>query len=207
MITVDKDDFLSGCADTFGGLTGDQRQGLGSIIDIAAMDADGWTSIQQFAYALATFKRETADTFQPVTERGAKSYFDKYEPGTSIGARLGNTNPGDGYLFRGRGLVQITGRRNYTLAGAKLGVDLVSSPDRSLDPEVAYNIASHGMREGWFTGKTLSDYVSEGASPNYLKARQIINGMDHAQEIADNASRFEQILQTCQRAAPSIESE
>jgi predicted chitinase len=56
---------------------------------------------------------ETARRFTPVTEFGQPSYFNKYDAGTPIGRRLGNMQPGDGFRFRGRGYVQITGRANY----------------------------------------------------------------------------------------------
>jgi hypothetical protein len=54
--------------------------------------------------------------------------FQNYEPGTQTGRVLGNTHPGDGALFRGRGFLQITGRDNYQRIGNQIGIDLVDQP-------------------------------------------------------------------------------
>ncbi|UFS66946.1 carboxypeptidase [Paracoccus denitrificans] len=142
------------------------------------------------AYTLATAQWETANTMQPIYERGKVSYFDKYEPGTKLGKALGNIEKGDGYRFRGRGFVQITGRRNYGFAGYKIGIDLIADPDKALDPHVASVILWRGMSEGWFTGRKLSNYLPG----NYRDARRIVNGTDRAREIANLASRWETAL-------------
>lgn len=140
------------------------------------------------AYLLATAFHETAFTMQPITERGKRDYFNKYEPGTTIGKRLGNTRPGDGYLFRGRGYVQITGRANYLNASQKLGVDLIAMPDGALNPDLAARILVKGCTEGWFTGKKLSDYG------DYPSMRRVVNGVDKAELIAGYAREFEAAL-------------
>lgn len=145
------------------------------------------------AYMLATAYLETAKTMQAISERGAVSYFDKYEPTTKIGKTLGNTLKGDGYKFRGRGLVQITGRGNYVLASKKLNVDFVANPDKALDPKYAIPIMFCGMIEGWFTGKKLSDYIN-GEKVDYVNARRVVNGTDKAAMIAGYARIFEQAL-------------
>ena len=176
----------------FGGaLSQSQVDGIKAVI--AAWDRSGDKDDRKLAYLLATTFHETARTMQPIHERGAKSYFDKYEPGTKIGKSLGNTNIGDGYRFRGRGFVQITGRFNYRNAGIKMDVDLLSNPDRALDPVIAGMALVRGSLEGWFTGKKLGDYIN-ASQTDYINARRVINGTDKAPLIAGYADKFEQAL-------------
>jgi len=181
----------------FGNLAQAQVSGLENLLNFIEADQT-ITDIRWAAYMLATIKHECADTYQPITERGQKSYFDKYEAGTAIGKNLGNTENGDGYLFRGRGFVQITGRANYKRLSKPLalaaGDDLVSKPDKALSPDTAYKIMSYGMVNGSFTGKKLQDYIN-AAKVDYIEARRIINRLDQAEKIEGYAVKFESILQ------------
>ena len=61
-----------------------------------------------------------------------------YEPPAAKAARLGNTQPGDGKRFKGRGPIQITGRFNYKRYGDLLDVDLTADPSQAAAPEVAF---------------------------------------------------------------------
>ncbi len=194
--------FFNGYRELFGKLNQTQLSGLDNLLGYIELDADV-SDIRWVAYMLATLKHECADTFQPITERGAKSYFDKYEPGTKIGKNLGNTVKGDGYLYRGRGYVQITGRANYQKMTEKLSLtgdeDLILHPDSALHPDIAYKIMSFGMRTGAFTGKKLSDYIN-AAKCDYTNARRIINALDQADKIEGYAVNFETVLKNSQTA-------
>ncbi|HEX8069950.1 MAG TPA: hypothetical protein VF546_08365 [Pyrinomonadaceae bacterium] len=188
--------FFNGYKELYGKLNQTQVSGLDNLLGYIELDNDV-ADVRWAAYMLATVKHECADTFQPITERGPKSYFNKYEPGTPIGKNLGNTVKGDGYLYRGRGYVQITGRPNYQKLSAALGLsgenDLVVHPDYALHPDVAYRIMSYGMRKGTFTGKKLADYIN-ATGCDYTNARRIINRLDQAAKIKGYAVNFESLL-------------
>lgn len=159
------------------------------------------------AYAFATIKHETGDTFRPIYEKGSRAYFRKYdvEYNPRKAKALGNTQKGDGYTYRGRGYVQLTGRKNYALFG------LADDPDKALEPETAFHILVRGMKEGLFTGKELGDYLTpppgnpsfSAALIHYKNARRIINGTDKAELIAGYAQKFEHILRSAAHGTPA----
>jgi putative chitinase len=188
--------FFNTYREIYGKLNQMQVSGLDNMLTYVELDNDV-TDLRWVAYMFATVKHECADKYQPITEYGGKSYFKKYEPGTRIGKNLGNTIPGDGYLYRGRGYVQLTGRENYQKMSTALALspsdDLIAHPDNALHPDIAYRIMSYGMRMGSFTGKKLNTYIN-ATTCDYINARRIINGTDRASLIKGYAVNFETCL-------------
>lgn len=131
----------------------------------------------QAAYVLATAKWETAHTMKPVREYGGETYLRSKSY----------------YPFVGMGYVQLTWERNYEFASKKLGVDFVSNPKLLLEAKYAAPILVLGMKEGWFTGKKLSDYVTLQKS-DFVSARRIVNGTDKAGDIAKLAREYDKAL-------------
>ena len=101
------------------------------------------------------------------------------------------------YPWYGRGFVQLTWEDNYKLADKKLGLngEMLKNPSLAQVPKYASEILVLGSKEGWFTGKKLSDYITR-TTKDYKNARRVINGVDKAQKIANEASIFEKALRS-----------
>ena len=88
----------------------------------------------------------------------------KYE----VRADLGNTVKGDGSKYRGRGLIQITGRANYTECGEALGLDLINHPELLEKPQHAC------MSAAWFWSSSGLNTLADAGSFSKITSR--ING-------------------------------
>src|SRR5205807_7888301 len=97
-------------------------------------------------YEINTPLRRAAFLAQLAHECGEFRYMEEIASGEAYEGRkgLGNTEPGDGKRYKGRGPIQLTGRANYRRAGAALGLDLENEPTKVADPEVGCRVA------GWF---------------------------------------------------------
>ncbi|OYT70888.1 MAG: hypothetical protein CFK52_09695 [Chloracidobacterium sp. CP2_5A] len=144
---------------------------------------------EQTAYVLATAQHESGLGRWMTEIWGPTEQQRGYE-----GRRdLGNTQPGDGYRYRGRGYVQITGRANYADWSRRLGMDLVGQPELTTRPDIAARILVIGMRDGTFTGRKLSDYINSNRV-DFFNARRSVNGTDRADLIASYAQAYLQAL-------------
>lgn len=159
---------------------------------LAAMGGAGWGP-KFTAYGLATAFHETAGTMQPIRERGSDAYlrrmYDVQGDRRDMARQHGNTHPGDGARYCGRGYVQLTWRNNYIKAGEAVGVDLEGQPDKAMDPDIAARILVWGMGGGHFTGRKLADYITPNAC-DFFNARRIINSLDRAADVAGYARTF-----------------
>ena len=119
---------------------------------------------------ITTPQRKAAFIAQLAHESGQLRYMEEIASGAAYEGRrdLGNTQPGDGTRYKGRGPIQLTGRANYRAAGQALGIDLEGNPQRAKDPDVAFRIA------GWYwSTRNLNTYADAG---NFREVTRRING-------------------------------
>lgn len=159
----------------------------------AALEALDLTDRPMVCAALGTIRAES-EGFLPISE--FQSQFNTAPGGAPFALyddpkkHLGNTQPGDGARFKGRGFVQLTGRANYEKYGQLIGVDLTTNADLANAPEVAalllaQFLASHApaLREALVNGR-------------YADARKLVNGGAHGLD------RFKDVFRLAATAWP-----
>lgn len=121
-------------------------------------------------YDIDTRMRQAAFLAQIAHESGELRYTREIASGAAYEGRtdLGNTQPGDGVLFKGRGLIQITGRANYIECGKALGLDLESEPELLSRPDLACRSAAW-----WWRARGLNAIADKG---DFIRITRIING-------------------------------
>ncbi|UPG92210.1 peptidoglycan-binding protein [Luteibacter aegosomaticola] len=138
----------------------------------AALNVEGLTDRPMICAALGTIRAET-EGFVPIPE--FPSHFNTtpgMPPFSAYDGRkdLGNTQPGDGALYRGRGFVQLTGRANYHAYAAKIGLDIEAMPDLACAPEVAAVLLAV------FLGDVAVKIRARLAANDFAGARKLVNG-------------------------------
>ncbi len=106
------------------------------------------------------------------------------------GGRMGN-QANEGFMYRGRGLIQLTGKNNYAKYGKLLGLDLVNNPDLANDPKIAQDIAVAYFNEAKKSGTNLADISSVGRAVGYVD----INGQETAKRARMSSELESQIPQ------------
>lgn len=132
-------------------------------------------------FCISTKARQAAFLAQVGHESGQLRYVQELASGSAYEGRtdLGNDQPGDGVRFKGRGLIQITGRANYIACGKALGLDLLLHPELLEEPESACRSAawfwrSHGLNELADAGDFLRITRRINGGTNGLEDRQAL---------------------------------
>jgi predicted chitinase len=143
--------------------SGVTREALKAIMP-AARDQDidkylGPINRAMAEFGVTTPKRKAAFLAQLAVESGSLRYDTELASGEAYEGRagLGNTEPGDGPRFKGRGLIQLTGRANYKRIGEALGLDLENDPELAADPANSARIAAY-----FFKSRGLNEIADRG---------------------------------------------
>lgn len=155
---------------------------------------------------LKTFPKKFKDLAeaQSVVSKGQEAIGNKI-----YGGRMGNAE-NEGFLYRGRGLVQLTGKQNYEKFGKLLGIDLVKNPDLAADPEFSKQIAVAYFAEKQKAGVNLADISAIGKAVGYAggseetqKRAQLAEVYKQNKSVAANNKPQENTVTTAAEAAKS----
>lgn len=181
-------------------------QNYNIFLDSMLLDNYVNSNLNIMAYFLATSYWETDNSMAPIVEvRQVAIDTPRRREVRALQDRYWSTG------YYGRGYVQLTWESNYKSMSEHLLSEypnlyqdykpdfLVSNPDLAINPAIAYDIMSCGMRGGYFSGggRGIAYYINSN-STDYINARRTVNGTDNANTIADLAKQFETLLKTAQ---------
>ena len=123
-------------------------------------------------FGITTADEAAAFLAQVLHESVLLRYFEEIASGAAYEGRtdLGNTHPGDGKRFKGRGPIQLTGRANYRAAGKALGLPLETQPTLAASHTVGWRIA------GWYWKTRGLDAYCNGTQAGFDTITKRING-------------------------------
>lgn len=118
--------------------------------------------------------------------------------------RMGNgdESTGEGYLYRGRGYLQLTGKSNYNKFGKLLGIDLLNEPDQVAEPVVSLQVAALYCASRKRNGKTLLEWADED---DVRMVTRGINGGTHG--LADRINKTEAALSALGKKVTTAEKQ
>jgi WD40 repeat protein/predicted chitinase/energy-coupling factor transporter ATP-binding protein EcfA2 len=143
-------------------LPADKRVQYLPYLQQAMAEFDINTPARQAAF-LAQVAHESAE-LRYLTELGAGEAYEGRKD-------LGNTQPGDGKRFKGRGVIEIVGRANYQSFGQLLGIDLINHPELAATPEVAFRLA--GL---FWKSRGLNEFADQQTDAAFASITRRING-------------------------------
>ena len=147
-----------------------------------AHESGGFTALSEnLNYSAASLCRVWPKRFPTITDGQICERNPEKIANRVYASRMGNGDEesGEGYAYRGRGLIQLTGKSNYEACGKALDVDLIENPDLVATPQYA------ALSAGWFWNKNkLNAYADKGDMEGLTKK---INGGTHG--IEDRVTR------------------
>lgn len=129
------------------------------------------TTPVRVAAFMAQVGHESGDLRHTVEIWGPTPQQQRYEPPSELANRLGNTESGDGARFKGRGLIQITGRFNYAQLSKALETDFLTKPELLEAPNMAVRSACW-----WWSARNLNEMADANDQHNFRKMTRVING-------------------------------
>lgn len=162
---------------------------IAGFVAQCAHESTNFTTLEEnLNYSEAQLLKTFGRYFGPAPKRNPKEYARKPELIANYvyqdefrTSKMGNVKPGDGWLFRGRGLKQLTGRENYTNFGKSVGM--------TAEEAAVYVATEKGAIESacWFWNRNRLNAVAD--ADDIVKMTKIINGGDIG--LADRKSRYE----------------
>ena len=147
-----------------------------------ALQQQGVTDRASRVAVLATVATEVGSQLKPINEYGGPAYFTQMYQGRTD---LGNTHPGDGAKYHGRGYIQLTGRANYRSYGKRLGVNLERHPGKALTPAVGARVlADYFKQRGVAASARRGDWRE-----TRLKVNGGLNGWTRYRHVVDALKR------------------
>jgi putative chitinase len=144
---------------------------------VKSLQSAGVKGVELAAF-LAQAAHETLG-FTRYVESGSKDYFAQYD------GKLGNDKPGDGYRYRGRSYLHITGKENYAKIGKAIGVDLVKHPELLEKPEIGFKASL------WYWKNKVKSHNPDFG--DVISITQLVNGS--ATGLGDRSKNFDSYIQ------------
>jgi putative chitinase len=140
-----------------------------AFIGQCSVESDNFTCVQENLHYSAQRLTEVWPSRFPTIEDATPYAENPQKLADKVyGGRDGNTEDGDGFKYRGRGIIQVTFKDNYERCGKALNLDLINHPDLLLEPEFAT------LSAGWYWNKMGLNILADSWDNKEITKR--ING-------------------------------